>query len=336
MSIAFFEVAPYEDDAIEHASFPGQECRRHREALSATSADQAHEAEVVSIFIYSKISDDVLQKLPNLKLIVTRSTGYDHIDLAACRKRGIAVSFVPSYGENTVAEHAFALLLALARKLQAASERTRRLDFSTGGLEGFDLKGKTLGVIGAGRIGRCAIRIGHGFGMEAVAFDPQQRPDIAQREGFSYAALDELLRRADVVSIHAALIAETYHLLDRDRLSLMKPSAILLNTARGPIVDSQALYTALAEGRLAGAGLDVLEGEEFLKDGAALVREGLTRDQLQAVSACLALLRLENVIVTPHVAYFTREGVGRLVATSLENIRAFLRGEPQNLVPGSP
>ncbi len=330
--VAFFEVAPHEREAIGAAAFPGYGVRIRPEPLGPATASLAPEAEVVSIFIYSTITAEVLDQLPRLRLVVTRSTGYNHIDLAECRRRGVTVSFVPSYGENTVAEHAFALILALARHLQTAIAKTRRLDFSLEGLEGLDLQGKTLGVVGAGRIGRHAIRIARGFGMEAIAHDPHEDAAQAEREGYRYVTLEELLRRADVVSIHAALVPQTYHLIGREQLRLMKPTALLINTARGGIVDSEALCEALTKGWIAGAGLDVFEGEELIKDEAELLHRDLSQAQVRQLAFCHALLRHENVIMTPHSAFLTREGVQRLVSTSLENIRAFLAGHPQNLV----
>lgn len=331
-AIAFFEVAPHDEEAIGTATFPGHDVTIHRVPLAPSTASLAPEAEVVSIFIYSTVNAAVLAQLPHLRMVVTRSTGYNHIDLAECRKRGITVTNVPSYGQNTVAEHAFALILALARRLQTAIDKTRRLDFSLTGLEGFDLQGKTLGIVGAGRIGRHAIRIGQGFGMEAIAYDPHENPVLAQREGFRYVPLEVLMRQSDVVSLHLPLVTQTFHLIGKEQLRLMKPTALLINTARGGIVDSEALCEALHKGWIAGAGLDVLEGEELIKDEAVLLHGDLSPAQIRQLVFSHALLRHENVIVTPHSAFFTREGLHRLVSTSVENIRTFLAGHPQNVV----
>ncbi len=334
MQIAFFEVAPYERARVEAAEFPGHEVRIVSEALGPQTVARAAEAEILSVFIYSRVTQALLDQMPKLKFIVTRSTGHDHIDVAACRNRGVEVTYVPSYGENTVAEHAFALILALARNLPTAIRKTRGMDFSLEGLEGIDLMGKTLGVVGAGKIGRQALRIGRGFGMEAIAFDPHEQPELAAKEGFRYVPLDELLMQADIVSLHAALVPETHHLIGEEQLRRMKPTALLINTARGPIVDTEALCRAMHEGWIAGAGLDVLEGEELIKDEAELLHRSLSQTQLRQLAFCHALLRHENVIVTPHSAFFTREGVQRLVDISLDNIRAFLNGKLLNPVPG--
>ncbi len=331
-TIAFYEVAPYERSTIEAARFEGAESRTFVEALDESTLEMATNAEVVSVFIYSRITAAVLAKLPKLKLIVTRSSGFDHVDLEACRRLGVAVANVPSYGENTVAEHAFALLLGLAKKLAVALRKTRSMDFSLEGLLGIDLQGKTLGVIGAGRIGVNAMRIGRGFGMHAIAYDPREAPELAEREGFHYVPFDALLRESDVVSVHAALTPQTHHMFDREAFRKMRRGAILINTARGAIVDSEALCEALHEGWIAGAGLDAFEGEELLKDEAQLLHKPLSERQIRQLTFCYTLLRHETVIMTPHSAFLTRESVDRLVSTSLAVIRAFLTGRPQLLV----
>lgn len=330
--VAFYEVAAHEREWLDEARLPGAEVRRCAARLDAATAEQAEDAEVVSVFVYSRLTPAVLDRLPKLRLVATRSTGFDHIDLAACRARGVAVANVPSYGANSVAEHAFALLLALARHLPTAVRKASALDFSLAGLEGTDLMGKTFGVVGAGRIGQHALRIARGFGMDTLAYDPHELPGVAERVGFRYVAFDELLARADVISIHAALSPGTHHLFDRAAFAKLRPGALLLNTARGPIVDSEALCEALEQGRLGGAGLDVFEGEELLKDDRRLLHGPVTEEELRRLAFCHVLLRHPNVLLTPHSAFFTREGVGRLIDTTLENIRAFLAGRPRNLV----
>ncbi|HEY9721972.1 MAG TPA: NAD(P)-dependent oxidoreductase [Oscillatoriaceae cyanobacterium] len=326
--VAFFSVAPYERPILEQAAFPNTTCLFHAEPLSDDTLALARDAEVLCVFIYDRLDAARLAQLPALRCVVTRSTGYDHIDLAACAARSIRVCYVPSYGENTVAEHAFALLLALARQLKLCFRKAEAHDFGLEGLEGFDLKGKTLGVVGAGRIGLNAVRIGRGFGMDVLAYDVRELPELAAREGFRYVPLDALLARADVVTLHTALTPETRHLIDRAALARMKPSAILINTARGPVVDTAALCEALEAGRLAGAGLDVFEGEEWLKEEAELLRPDLSPEKRQALTLCHTLLSRDDVVLTPHSAFFTREGVARLLETSLENIGDYLAGKP--------
>src|SRR5688500_12031648 len=227
--------------------------------LDAASAKDASEADVVSVFIYSKVDRETLAQLKNVKLVTTRSMGFDHIDLTACAERNIAAARVPSYGERTVAEHAFALVLALSRKIFLAYERTERGIFDYRGLQGFDLFGKTMGVIGGGKIGMNLARMAKGFGMEVLVTDPFPRPELAAEIGFKYEVLEDLLAAADVVSLHAPYMKETHHLMNDARFGLMKKGSIIVNTARGALIDTQALLRALQSGALAGAGLDVLE-----------------------------------------------------------------------------
>lgn len=330
--IAFFEVGDHERAMLDAAEFPGFEVLRFPDQLNAATLDLAADAEIVSVFIYSVVGRDVIGRMAGLKMVSTRSTGFDHIDLDACRERGIVVSNVPSYGENTIAEHAFALLFAIARRLKVAHRKIRDLDFSVAGLQGFDLQGKTLGIVGAGHIGLHAVRIGRGLGMHVVACDPREDADLAEREGFRYVPLDELLRSADVVSLHAALSPSTRHMIDRDALRRMKQTAVLINTARGGLVDTEALCEALHNHWIAGAGLDVFEGEELISEEAELLHKSMSLEQMRELLLVHNLLRYDNVVLTPHSAFFTREGVGRLVQTALDNIRAYIAGSPQNVV----
>jgi D-lactate dehydrogenase len=254
--VVVFEAEAGQDIRLRDA-LPGVDCR---------FVEQVGEASVVSVFIRSKVSRTVIESMANVRLIATRSTGYDHIDLAACREQGITVSNVPTYGENTVAEHAFSLILALSRRLGVVTRRISHGDFSLRGLMGSDLRSKTLGVVGAGNIGLHVIRIGRAFGMEVLAYDAHPHLLLAEVLGFRYASLDELLTTSDVITLHVPYRPETHHLIDRARLIMMKPGVLLINTARGALVDTAALLEALDSGRLGGAGLDVIEGEELLME----------------------------------------------------------------------
>jgi D-lactate dehydrogenase len=292
--------------------------------------------EVLSVFIGSRVTGDVLDACPDLRLVATRSTGYDHVDLAACAARGVAVANVPSYGENTVAEHTFALILALSRNVHKAWVRTQRGDFSLEGLQGFDLRGRVLGLVGTGHIGLHVAKIGRGFGMEVLASDPSPQPLLAEVIGFRYVELEELAARADIVSLHAPYTAATHHLVDRRLLERCKRGALLINTARGGLVDTQALLWALDEGILAGAGLDVLEGEELLTEDRR--RLALERDEaaLRRLVENELLAGRENVVVTPHIGFDSVEAVQRIVDVTAGNVAAFLAGRPQNLVTAPP
>lgn len=306
------------------------------EALGEDNLEKHHkvlqEAEIISVFVYSRVTAGVLEAMPALKLICTRSTGYDHIDLETCRQRGILVSNVPVYGENTVAEHTFALILALSRNVHKAYFRTVRERFDLKGLQGFDLKDKTLGVIGAGHIGMHVIRMARGFGMEVLAYDVNRQHFLAEILGFNYVNLDYLLQNSQVISLHAPLNEKTYHLINQDNIKTIKRGALLINTARGELLDTRALLMALEEGILAGAGLDVLEGEDLIHEEHRLFSPELPQETLQKIIHNHILLHREDVVITPHIGFFSREAIQRIRRTTVKNLRGFIRGNPRHLV----
>lgn len=260
---------------------------------------------------FGKMTAEVMDACPKLKLIVTRSAGYEHIDLEAAKRRGIVVCHVPNYGAHMIAEHAFGLMLAVARNICRGHQRYGQIKrFDDTGLGGVELYQKTLGVIGTGRIGRHSCRIGKGFGMQVVAFDVVRNEDLAVELGFRYLPLNELLAISDFITIHVPLLESSRHLINAETLAQVKPSAILVNTSRGPLVDTAALKAALASGRLRGAGLDVLEDERTVY-----------HDFGEA-----------NVVITPHLGWYTEEARDRIMQITLENVRMWLAGEPINRV----
>jgi D-lactate dehydrogenase len=280
--------------------------------------DAAH-FDVAGVFMDSPVDATVIAALPDLKFIATLSTGFDHIDLAAAAARGIPVSSVPAYGENTVAEFAFALILALSRKIIAANNRVHNEHkFTTDGLCGFDLAGKTIGVVGTGRIGKHAVRMAKGFDMKIVAYDVYHDDAFAKEMGFEYLSLEDLLKQSDIITIHAPYLPSTHHLINANNVGLIKNGAILVNTARGAIVETAALIAALKNGTLAGAGIDVLEEEAAMKAGDM----GIDAE----------LIAMPNVIVTPHNAFNTREAFVRILDTTIDNIVAFVNGALTNVV----
>lgn len=296
--------------------------------LTSDSLLSCEEVEIISSDV-SVLGAAVLDPLKQLKLIAVRSTGVDHIDLAYCRFRNITVCNVPAYARNAVAEHVFALLLGLGRHLCEAVQRTRGLDFSWAGIQGFELRGKTLAVVGTGAIGKRVAMIARGFGMAVVAFDSFPDEQWAAANKISYLPLDEALHRADVISLHVPGMPETRHLLSAERFKLMKDGVVLINTARGDLVDSQALLEALANGKVAAAGLDVLPNEiDLLEEDFRL--GGLERGG-DVVTNHL-LLQHPRVLVTPHCAFFTKEAAFRLIHVTVANIEAFIGGEPRNII----
>ena len=306
----------------------------HEVFVTSEHLAEPEDCEALIVFISSKITRKMIDAMPSLRFIVTMSTGFDHIDMTACAERSITVMNVPSYGANTVAEHAFTLLLALARKLPESMRRVRSdLLFSTdASLRGFDLEGKRLGLIGLGKIGSHMARMARGFGMEVVVFDVFPNEDLAREVGCRFVSFDEMLS-SDIISIHVPLNDHTRHLLDEDAFVKMKDGVILINTSRGGIIDTEALLRHLRSGKVSGAGLDVLEFESEIEDDIeVLVRDP---DVERGVLAELALLRMPNVIITPHNAFNSNEAVERIVSTSFDNLRSALDGDATNVVHGS-
>lgn len=293
---------------------------------------QIADATVLSVFINTVLNEAVLNKLPQLKFIATRSTGYDHIDLKAARSRGIKVANVPVYGENTVAEHTFGLILSLSRKIYQAVSRTRQGDFTINNLMGFDLKGKTLGVIGAGNIGKHVIRIAQGFEMKVLVADPSLNAQALKKLGAVKASLNDLLKKSDIVSLHCPLVEATREIINAKNIKLMPKGSLLINTARGELMDTTAVLNALDKGQLGGAGLDALEAEKELKNEDQILDSKYDLGAMRKVLENHILIKNPNVIVTPHIAFNSQEAVDRILTTTILNIKAYLKGGGANLV----
>lgn len=329
----FYEVTPNERPTLE-ALMKGEQALYTDKLLTRETAGLAAGAAVVSVFIVSQVNAGVLGALPDVRLIATRSTGYDHIDLDACRSRNVIVANVPSYGSNTVAEHTFGLILALSRRIAVTFQRVRLGEFSREGLCGFDLRGKTLGVIGTGRIGSHVIRIGKAFGMNVIAHDGHPDERLSAAMDFGYVPLDDLLTRSHVVSLHCPYTPESHHLINEKSLARMQKGTLLINTARGGLVDTRALLGALRSGHLGGAGLDVLEEEKSIFEEREVLADSYDREKLELLVQNHALLKLPNVIITPHNAFNSEEALHRILETTVSNIHACLAGTPANVVNG--
>jgi D-lactate dehydrogenase len=331
VKIAFFEIQEWEKDYLA-PNFPDCELSFHADRVDADHIPDGRGVDCLSVFVHSRVTPAVLDKLPNLKLVATRSTGFDHVDTSVCKQRGIAVTNVPTYGENTVAEHTFALILSLSRNVHKSYRHAveGRMDLAM--LTGFDLQGKTLGVIGAGRIGLHVVRIARGFAMRVLVADVRQDPFLAELLTFKYVPLERLLAESDIVSLHAPYLPATHHLINRERLAEMKRGALLINTSRGGLVDTDALIAALDSGQLGGAGLDVIEGEELIKEEHELLHTPSAADALQVLVRRSVLLKKENVVFTPHNAFNSREALRRILDTTVANVHAWQRGESLNRI----
>lgn len=289
--------------------------------------------ECLCIFVNSKVGKEELDKLPDLKFIATRSTGYDHIDLKLTGKRNIKVATVPSYGEHTVAEFAFALLLTLSRKLLSSFEKVKEGSFSPDGLTGFDLQGKTIGIIGTGKIGKNAIKIAKGFAMNVIAFDLYPDQNFAKEHGFSYQLLDQVLASSDIISLHLPESKETHHIINRENVSKMKKGMVVINTARGSLIETEALVWGLQEGIISHAGLDVLDEEGYVADEMRLLGKPHPKsEELKILLLNHYLIDHPNVIITPHNAFNTSEALRRILDVTVENILGFISGEFRNIV----
>lgn len=322
MKIAVFDTKQYDRVALDAANLVAQhELQYFEPRLNAATVELAAGFDAVCPFVNDRLDAAVVARLAALgvKLVLLRCAGYNGVDLAACARHGIKVARVPAYSPHAVAEHAFALLLAVNRHIHKAYVRVREMDFSLDGLVGFDLHGKTFGVIGTGRIGEAAIAIARGFGMRVLASDVQQDATLAARLGFSYVPQAQLLAEADVVSLHLPLLPQTRHLLNAGTLAAMKPGSVLINTSRGGLIDTSALIEALKSGHLGGVGLDVYEMEEgvFFQN---LSDTGLQDDQLAR------LLTFPNALVTSHQGFLTAEALHNIASTTLGNATTFANG----------
>jgi len=303
------------------------------------------DAEIISIFVNSQINAPFLREHPKLKLVASRSSAVDHMDAVAAKRSGVTLVHVPDYGAATVAEHTFALILGVARKLRSCLQSGRSRG-SSERLRGMELHGKTLGVIGTGRVGLQVIRIAHGFAMKTVAYDMKPNLQMAQMLGFQYVPLDRLLKVSDIVTLHVPLTVRTRRMLGAARLAKCKRGVILINTARGALVDLDALIAGLESGQVGGVGLDVLEEEEaFNSDpartiGAQIVQKihavstpggdpGRREERLRELRGLMRnrqLLAHENVFFTPHVGFNSVEAIERINMGTVENIRDFIAG----------
>lgn len=286
---------------------------------------------VLGVFVDSKVNKAVLDKLPNLQLILVFSTGYDHIDMAEAKRRKIAVCTVPSYGDYTVAQHALTLMLALSRKLFASVKRVKEGCYDYHDLRGFDLQGKTIGVIGTGKIGLQLIKMLAGFEVNIVAYDPFPKRNLARMYDFSYVTLDKLLKVSDIITVHTPLTKSTTHLLNKKTIQKTKRGVYIINTSRGGVIDGAALLAGLQSGQVAGAGLDVLENEEIMHDPVLLFGEQ-PQCVIKTSLVNTVLVDHPNVIVTPHNAFNTTEAIHRIIDTSLANLAAWRAGRPQNQI----
>lgn len=321
----FFTKNDYQDFDITFIQEPLNE-------LSQLTEQQYQETDVISVFISSTLSEEVLKKFKNLRVIATRSTGYNHIDVKYCTQHNIAVFNVEEYGQTSVAQFTFALLLALVRNLFPANMDIQRGFVNHANYEGRNLNKMTIGIIGCGSIGSMVAKIAHSFNMKVLVCSYVKRSDVSVFA--DYVSMEELLTQSDIVTLHLPYKTENYHMIGKNEFGIMKEGAYFINTARGELIDVVALYENLISGKLKGAALDVLECEYLALSPENLV-EDIREDNTNCVASALItqkLLGMQNVIITPHIAYNTEESVETLLETTFNNIRDYYKGVRNNQV----
>jgi len=322
LKLAFYDARSYDTEAFEKANRERFDIHFFPNSLTPDSAEATRGFRAACIFVNDQCDAPVIERLAayGVEIIALRCAGFNHVDLDACEAHGIDVVRVPAYSPHAVAEHAIALILTLNRKLHEAYQRNRRGDFVLDGLVGFDLIGKTVGVVGTGQIGRCMAEILLAFGCRVLAFDLHPDPALAEREGVDYVPLDELFRESDIISLHVPLFPQTHHLLNREAFRAMKDGVMIINTSRGALVDTKALIGALKVGKVSAAGLDVYEEEAgiFFQDHSQRV----LKDDVLA-----RLLTFNNVLITSHQAFLTHEALGSIAETTLANLEEYVQGK---------
>jgi D-lactate dehydrogenase len=327
-TIAFFSTKDWEEKYLKK-KLAKHKLLFFKNAISKTDLPKLKEIDILSLFVDSKLTHDDLRSLPKLKHVALRSTGFDHVDGKACAEKQIIVTNVPTYGENTVAEHAFALLLSLSRKIPETYNRTHAFkDMTYDGLTGFDLRGKTIGLIGGGNIGMHAAKIARGFGMRILVADPFQKPLLPEVLSFEYVPLEQLLREADVISLHAPYNEHTHHIINDKNAKLIKKGCVLINTSRGGLIDTDVLQKVLQNGTIAAAGLDVIEDELLVMNPPKI----LTPLEVKKQKRNKDIIKMNNVIFSPHNAFNSTEALYRIIDTTINNIEKSLSGKVQNKV----
>lgn len=328
MKIAMYSARQWVHGAFEPlAKGEGIDISWFEPRLTVATAPLAAGHEVVCVFVNDEVGEDVLERLKSLgvRLVALRCAGFNNVDLKAAARLGIGVVRVPAYSPHAVAEHAVGMMLCLNRRFHRSWARLREGNFALDGLLGFDMHGKTVGVVGTGRIGKVLCRILSGFGCRILAFDVVRDREL-EEAGVEYVAMDRLYRESDIVSLHCPLTKDTRHLVDAAALDAMKPGVMIVNTSRGPLVDTKAVIAALKKGKVGSLGLDVYEEEQelFFEDRS----EEVIQDDV-----FVRLQTFPNVLITAHQAFFTREAVDNIAAVTMENIRTYIEtGDSPNRV----
>ena len=333
--ILFFDVRENEKEKLKIFCDAGYNCKQYEFRIDEQTeiTEEMKDAEVISCFTFSRVDANTLAKFSNLKLLALRCVGFNHIDLEYCKKHKIAVLNAAGYGNNTVAEFAFGLIFDVMRKISRSYMNLKSEHLDSDIYTGFELRDKNIGIIGTGAIGAEVVRIAHGIGMNVLAYDLYPKEELMKKFQVNYTDLDTLLKESDIISLHTPLTSENFHLINNEKLTLMKPTAILINTARGELVDTKALYEALSQNKIFGAGLDVLEAENlFTQPEKSWDFDYLKDNVIKQTLINARLLKLHNVVVTPHIAYNTQEAQNRILNITMDNVISFFNGQLKNSV----
>ena len=325
-TVIFYDTKPYEKDFFEF------ELNEDKKIIFIDSellpdevlSKEEQNAEIISVFTSSRLDKQVLEKFKNLKLILTRSVGYSHIDLDYCNSKNIIVANTPHYGDYTVAEFSFGLLLSLVRRIGYGQHELKQGDMypETFGME---LYNKTIGIIGTGAIGSKSLKIAKGFSMNILCFDININEEIEKEYNAKYVDLDTLCKFSDIIMLHAPLTSHNYHMIDEEKISLMKDTAVIVNTARGELIDTEALYNALIDKKIQGVALDVFEFEETISNKRPTEKINLKNLRISLINN--KLLNLPNVVATPHIAYDTKEAINRILKKTTKSLNEFVLGK---------
>ena len=325
-TVIFYDTKPYEKDFFE------VELNEDKKIIFIDSellpdkvlSKEEQNAEIISVFTSSRLDKQVLEKFKNLKLILTRSVGYSHIDLDYCNSKNIIVANTPHYGDYTVAEFSFGLLLSLVRRIGYGQHELKQGDMypETFGME---LYNKTIGIIGTGAIGSKSLKIAKGFSMNILCFDININEEIEKEYNAKYVDLDTLCKFSDIIMLHAPLTSHNYHMIDEEKISLMKDTAVIVNTARGELIDTEALYNALMDKKIQGVALDVFEFEETISNKRPTEKINLKNLRISLINN--KLLNLPNVVATPHIAYDTKEAINRILQKTAKSLNEFVLGK---------
>ncbi|BFI73795.1 lactate dehydrogenase [Nanoarchaeota archaeon] len=328
MKISFFNLEEWAWNKVkEWTNNLNIEVKIYKNSINDVNVEEYKDSDIISTDSHSKLDKNILEKLDNLKFIITRTVGIDHIDLNYCKERNIKVYNIPDYGSRTVAEFTFMLILMLLKNYKKIEKSLREdLIINPYNIRGYDLQGLTLGVVGTGRIGTEVIKIAKGFDMNIIAYNKSIKQDLIEKYNVKFVSFEDLLKNSDIITLHLPLTNETYHIINKNNINLIKRGAYLINVSRGSLIETEALIEALEKGILSGVALDVVEGEELIRDELDILNKNIELEKIKKAFLVETLMKFDNVIITPHIAYNTWNSVNNILNKTLNTIEEILKG----------